>query len=286
LQRANMELAATLTTLNMAQEELVRSEKLAALGSLVAGIAHELNTPIGNSLMVASTLVDQTRVMTEGFADGSGMKRSTLDAYLKDSAKAGDILVRNLFRAANLVTSFKQVAVDQTSSQRRIFSLAEVVSEILLTLSPTLRKTAFEVVQDIPADLTLDSYPGPLGQVITNLINNALLHGFEGRHTGKVSLSALRNREGLIELSVKDDGIGIPQGNLNRIFDPFFTTKLGAGGSGLGLNITHNIVTGVLGGKVRVQSDVGSGTTFVLTLPTVAPQLQAEDVGLKGTASA
>ncbi len=286
LQRANMELAATLTTLNMAQEELVRSEKLAALGSLVAGIAHELNTPIGNSLMVASTLVDQTKVMTEGFAEGSGMKRSTLDAYLKDSAKAGDILVRNLFRAANLVTSFKQVAVDQTSSQRRIFSLAEVVSEILLTLSPTLRKTAFEVDQDIPSDLTLDSYPGPLGQVITNLINNALLHGFEGRNTGKVSLSAIRNREGAIELSVMDDGIGIPQGNLNRIFDPFFTTKLGAGGSGLGLNITHNIVTGVLGGKVRVQSEVGSGTTFVLTLPSVAPQLQAEDVGLKGTASA
>jgi PAS domain S-box-containing protein len=286
LQRANMELAATLTTLNMAQEELVRSEKLAALGSLVAGIAHELNTPIGNSLMVASTLVDQTRVMTEGFADGSGLKRSTLDAYLKDSAKAGDILVRNLFRAANLVTSFKQVAVDQTSSQRRIFSLAEVVSEILLTLSPTLRKTAFEVVQDIPPDLTFDSYPGPLGQVITNLVNNALLHGFEGRNTGRVSLSALRNREGLVELSVKDDGIGIPQGNLNRIFDPFFTTKLGAGGSGLGLNITHNIVTGVLGGKVRVQSEVGSGTTFVLTLPTVAPQLQVEDVGLKGAASA
>jgi signal transduction histidine kinase len=160
------------------------------------------------------------------------------------------------------------------------------VSEILLTLSPTLRKTAFEVNQDIPPDLTLDSYPGPLGQVITNLINNALLHGFEGRNNGKVSLSALRNREGLIELSVKDDGIGIPQGNLNRIFDPFFTTKLGAGGSGLGLNITHNIVTGVLGGKVRVQSEVGSGTTFVLTLPTVAPQLQVEDVGLKGATSA
>ncbi|HEY8027279.1 MAG TPA: PAS domain S-box protein [Burkholderiaceae bacterium] len=284
LQRANMELAATLTTLNMAQEELVRSEKLAALGSLVAGIAHELNTPIGNSLMVASTLVDQTRTLTEGFADGSGMKRSTLDAYLKDSAKAGDILVRNLFRAANLVTSFKQVAVDQTSSQRRTFALSEVVSEILLTLSPTLRKTAFEVTQDIPDDLVLDSYPGPLGQVITNLVNNALLHGFEGRSTGKVSLSALLNREGLIELSVRDDGVGIPAANLNRIFDPFFTTKLGAGGSGLGLNITHNIVTGVLGGKVRVQSEVGSGTTFVLTLPTAAPQLQAEDVGLQNAA--
>ena len=282
LQRANMELAATLTTLNMAQEELVRSEKLAALGSLVAGIAHELNTPIGNSLMVASTLVDQTKALTESFADGTGLKRSSLDSFLRDSSKAGDILVRNLFRAANLVTSFKQVAVDQTSSQRRSFSLSEVVSEILLTLSPTLKKTTFEVVQEIPDDLLLDSYPGPLGQVVTNLVNNALLHGFEGRTTGRVTLSALMNGEGQIELSVKDDGIGIPPANLNRIFDPFFTTKLGAGGSGLGLNIAHNIVTGVLGGRVKVQSEVGQGTTFVLTLPTMAPQFQADDMPVRG----
>ncbi|HEX7643432.1 MAG TPA: PAS domain S-box protein [Burkholderiaceae bacterium] len=280
LQRANMELASTLATLNMAQEELVRSEKLAALGSLVAGIAHELNTPIGNSLMVASTLVDQTKALTDSFAEG-GIKRSMLDNYLKDAGKAGDILVRNLFRAGNLVTSFKQVAVDQTSSQRRNFLLSEVVSEILLTLSPTIKKTAFEFAQDIPDGIVLDSYPGPLGQVITNLVNNALLHGFEGRNTGTVSLSAATNKDGWVELSVKDDGIGIPAANLNRIFDPFFTTKLGAGGSGLGLNITHNLVTGVLGGRVRVLSEVGTGTTFVLTLPTVAPHLQGEEMELK-----
>jgi PAS domain S-box-containing protein len=280
LQRANMELASTLATLNMAQEELVRSEKLAALGSLVAGIAHELNTPIGNSLMVASTLVDQTKALSDSFADG-GIKRSMLDNFLKDAGKAGDILVRNLFRAGNLVTSFKQVAVDQTSSQRRSFALAEVVSEILLTLSPTIKKTSFEFAQDIPAGITMDSYPGPLGQVITNLVNNALLHGFEGRQDGTVSLSARLNKDGWVELSVQDDGIGIPAGNLNRIFDPFFTTKLGAGGSGLGLNITHNLVTGVLGGRVKVLSEVGLGTTFVLNLPAVAPHLQAEEMILK-----
>jgi len=280
LQRANIELASTLATLNMAQEELVRSEKLAALGSLVAGIAHELNTPIGNSLMVASTLVDQTKALTDSFADG-GIKRSMLDNFLRDAGKAGDILVRNLFRAGNLVTSFKQVAVDQTSSQRRTFALAEVVSEILLTLSPTIKKTSFEFAQHIPSDITMDSYPGPLGQVITNLLNNALLHGFEGRHDGTVTLSAHLNKDGWVELSVKDDGVGIPTANLNRIFDPFFTTKLGAGGSGLGLNIAHNLVTGVLGGRVRVLSEVGVGTTFVLTLPAVAPHLQAEEIILK-----
>jgi PAS domain S-box-containing protein len=278
LQRANEELAQTLETLNKAQEELVRSEKLAALGSLVAGIAHELNTPIGNSLMVASTLLDQTRTLTANWEKDKGIKRSTLEGYVGDAGKAGDILVRNLQRAANLVTGFKQVAVDQTSSQRRKFQVAEVVSEIMLTLWPTLRKTSYVVEQNIPDDLVMDSYPGPLGQVITNLVNNALLHGFENRSTGTVTISALRTGQDWVEFIVTDDGVGIPAANLNRIFDPFFTTKLGAGGSGLGLNIAHNIVTGILGGRIRVQSEVGVGTSFILALPLAAPcRLNEED---------
>jgi PAS domain S-box-containing protein len=285
LQQANEELAYTLETLNLAQEELVRSEKLAALGSLVAGIAHELNTPIGNSLMVASTLVDQTRTLTSDYAKNNGVRRSVLESYFNDAGRAGDILVRNLQRAADLVTGFKQVAVDQTSSQRRTFSVAEVVSEIMLTLWPTLKKTSFIVTQDIPERLEMDSYPGPLGQVITNLVNNALLHGFEGRRSGTVAISAQAGSEGWMDLTVTDDGVGIPAGNLNRIFDPFFTTKLGAGGSGLGLNIAHNIVTGILGGRLRVQSEVGTGSTFVITLPLVAPQKQGEDDAMRNRAS-
>jgi PAS domain S-box-containing protein len=281
LQQANQELALTLETLNKAQEELVRSEKLAALGALVAGIAHELNTPIGNSLMVASTLTDQTRALASDYSNSNGIKRSTLEGYITDAARAGDILMRNLQRAADLVTGFKQVAVDQTSSQRRSFSVAEVVAEIMLTLWPTLKKTAFIVRQSIPNGLVMDSYPGPLGQVITNLVNNALLHGFEGRPAGTVSISAQASGDGWMELSVIDDGVGIPPANLNRIFDPFFTTKLGAGGSGLGLNIAHNIVTGILGGRLRVQSEVGTGSTFILTLPLVAPQKQNDDDALR-----
>jgi PAS domain S-box-containing protein len=269
LQKANKELAAALSTLNLAQEELVRSEKLAALGSLVAGIAHELNTPIGNSLMVASTLVDRTRDFSESYANG--LKRSTLESYIDDSAKAGDILVRNLYRAADLVTSFKQVAVDQTSSQRRQFSLAEVTSEIILTLSPMLKKTSVNVRQNIPATIRMDSYPGPLGQIVNNLVNNALLHGLEGRDNGTIWIEAQTVADGWIELTVKDDGVGIPAANLNRIFDPFFTTKLGAGGSGLGLNITHTLVTSLLGGRIHVQSEVGVGTSFIISLPTTAP---------------
>ncbi|MES2538415.1 MAG: PAS domain S-box protein [Pseudomonadota bacterium] len=275
LQQANQELESTLETLNMAQEELVRSEKLAALGALVAGVAHELNTPIGNSLMVASTLIDRTRQLASNF--NSGLKRSALESYIDDACKAGDILERNLYRAANLVSSFKQVAVDQTSSQRREFSLAEVVSEIMLTLSPAITKTAFKVMQTISDDIAMDSYPGPLGQVLTNLINNALLHGFEGRTSGTVAIEAQVATEGWLELTIRDDGIGIAPENLNRVFDPFFTTKLGAGGSGLGLPITHNIVTSILGGKIRMQSEVNAGTRFVLLLPLVAPQIQADE---------
>ena len=281
LQRANEELASTLATLNLAQGELVRSEKLAALGSLVAGIAHELNTPIGNSLMVASTLVDQTKALSKSYTAGNGLKRSALEGYIGDAGKAGDILVRNLYRAANLVTSFKQVAVDQTSSQRREFALAEVVDEIMLTMWPTLKKSAYRVEQHIPDDLLLDSYPGPLGQVVTNLVNNALLHGFEGRSSGTVTITALSSAAGWLALTVHDDGVGIPAANLNRIFDPFFTTKLGAGGSGLGLNITHNIVSGILGGKIHVDSEIGVGTTFRLTLPMIAPQRQPDEFPLR-----
>lgn len=280
LQQANQELETTLDALNQAHEELVNSEKLAALGALVAGISHELNTPIGNSLMVASTLNDQTAALTDAYRDQQGIKRSTLESYLGDVGRASDILVRNLHRAADLVNSFKQVAIDQTSSQRRTFSLAEVVGEILLTLWPVIRKSPFNIEQSIPGDLNFDSYPGPLGQVLTNLINNALLHGFEGRSEGTIVIAASENADGLIELTVSDDGVGIPASNLNRIFDPFFTTKLGAGGSGLGLNITHNVVTGILGGRVRVQSAVGVGTTFTLILPKTAPHKASDDAPL------
>jgi PAS domain S-box-containing protein len=280
LQLANQELETTLDALNQAQEELVNSEKLAALGELVAGISHELNTPIGNSLMVASALNDQTSALNADYRDNEGIRRSALESYLNDVGRASDILVRNLHRAADLVNSFKQVAVDQTSSQRRTFSLAEVVSEILLTLWPMIRKSPFHIEQSIPGDLDFDSYPGPLGQVLTNLINNALLHGFKDRNHGTIVIAAHENSDGLIELTVSDDGVGIPASHLNRIFDPFFTTKLGAGGSGLGLNITHNVVTGILGGRVRVQSAVGIGTTFTLILPKVAPHKQSDDAPL------
>lgn len=257
-------------TLEMAQEELMRSDKLAALGALVAGIAHELNTPIGNSLLVVSAFVNQSRALSNSYADNS-LKRSVLEQYIKEGTEAGEILVRNLQKAASLIASFKQVAVDQTSSQRRVFSLSTVIAEVIQTLSPSLGKSSFALRQSIPEDIVFDSYPGPLEQVVVNLVNNAVLHGFDGREAGVVSISAQSSEVGWVELIVKDDGVGIQPVNLRRIFDPFFTTKLGIGGSGLGLSICHNIVTGVLGGRIRVESEEGGGTAFILNLPTSVP---------------
>ena len=277
LARSNGELATTLSTLQRAQSDLVRSEKLAALGSLVAGVAHELNTPIGNCMTVASTLDEQVRDFSE--TAKSGLRRSVLDSFVGHANTAADILLRNLRRASELVVSFKQVAVDQTSSQRRQFALEEVVAEIVLTLQPTIRKTPYVVSYQVDHELVCDSYPGPLGQALANLINNALLHGFEGRERGTIRILARRTSATHFELVVADDGVGIPAADQSRIFDPFFTTKLGKGGSGLGLHIVYNLVTGVLGGEIAVDSHPGDGTRFVIVAPLVAPARAAGDEG-------
>ncbi|WP_152841512.1 sensor histidine kinase [Rugamonas aquatica] len=274
---ANKDLAQALDTLRIAQDELVNSEKLAALGSLVAGVAHELNTPIGNGLLAATVLVDKTRQFSSDYS--SGLTRRTTEAYISDMSQITELVVRNIARSAELVTSFKQVAVDQTSSQRRRFLLASVVSENIKALLPTINKTAFNVEQSIPGDIDMDSYPGPIGQVLINLVNNAIVHGFEGRSRGTITIDAAPAEPGWLELRISDDGVGIAAEHIGRIYDPFFTTKLGAGSSGLGLNISHNIVTGLLGGKIRVVSQAGGGTTFILHLPLTAPYSTANSSG-------
>lgn len=259
------ELTNILNQLTAAQTELVRSEKLSALGAMVAGIAHELNTPIGNSLTVASTLQDHTNAFAN--AMGNGLTRSRLDEFVQSSRQGTSILMRSLHHAAELVASFKQVAVDQTSLNRRVFRLKETLHEILLTLGPTLRKTTHTVECHVPDDITLDSYPGPLGQVITNLIHNALVHAFEGRQNGKVVITVTHGQPGWVSITVADNGNGIPVAHLDKVFDPFFTTKLGKGGSGLGLNIVYNLVTTTLCGRIEVRSAPDEGACFTLALP-------------------
>lgn len=263
-----VELSVALENLQRTQSELVQSEKLASLGSMVAGIAHELNTPIGNALMVASTLSDQQRVFESGLEQS--LSRSALNHFLMSVRDSADILDRNLRRTADLINSFKQVAVDQTSEQRRRFNLHEVAHEVVVTLSPSLRKTTHTLVSEVPEHIQLDSFPGPLEQVLMNLTTNALRHAFDGRAQGKMQLTAELLDDQWVRIRFSDNGVGISEQNLQKIFDPFFTTKLGQGGSGLGLSISYNIVTAMLGGRIEVKSELGVGTEFYIDIPLTA----------------
>ncbi|WP_035374386.1 tetratricopeptide repeat-containing sensor histidine kinase [Pseudoduganella violaceinigra] len=260
--------------LQEAQSQLVSQEKLAALGSLMAGVAHELNTPIGNSLLIASTLEQKTNEL-EAAVKGPGLRKSELLAFIDDTRTASALVMRGLHSAADLVSSFKQVAVDRTTEQRRIFNLHQVTHEIVATVMNRIRKDCHLIDFDVPELVMLDSYPGPFGQVITNLINNSLLHAFDGREGGQMRLRATTPVEGRVLVAFSDDGSGIAPENLGRIFDPFFTTKLGHGGSGLGLSISYNIVTSLLGGQIAVASG-SAGTTFTLDLPITAPSHDPE----------
>ena len=274
-EQANRELAAALENLSITQEELVRRDKLAALGALVAGIAHELNTPIGNGLVVATTMAERTREIQASFLDG--LRRSELESYLSQAGEADAIMLRNLQRAADLVSSFKQIAVDRASSQRRSFLLRQFVGELMLPMSTPLKAAGVSLTQDVPDGLAMDSYPGPLGQVLGNLVENCLRHAFDGRSGGSITVAARASDDGQgITVSVADTGVGISADDLTHIYDPFFTTKLGSGGSGLGLHVAHNIVTGVLGGHIDATSSP-QGTTFTVQLPAVAPRSTTPD---------
>ncbi|WP_020406134.1 sensor histidine kinase [Hahella ganghwensis] len=268
LTQTNAELKSALRNLTYTQSELVRSEKLAALGAMVAGIAHDLNTPIGNALMAASSLQEE-HTLIRGAANNGSLTRSQFEELLQHSQTGSDIIVRNLERASELIRSFKQVAVDQSSSQRRPFSLRQVLDEVVTTLRPVLRKSVAEVHLNIPDSIQMDSYPGPLGQVVTNIIQNALIHGFEGKDKGNIDIALVSSDDQAVVFSIRDDGVGIPEDKLKNIFDPFYTTRMGRGGSGLGLHIVHNLVRNVLRGKVGVTSIVDEGTCFTIELPKV-----------------
>ncbi|MDQ8024118.1 MAG: ATP-binding protein [Moraxellaceae bacterium] len=273
LTEANDKLRETLDTLARTQHELVMSERIGAMGRIVAGVAHELNTPIGNALLMVTTLRDDLARLRQS-VEQPNLRKSALMQGLDEAQQALGLCQRAVEQAAELVGSFKQVVVEQHSAQRARFSLRDCLQDVAEVLAPRFALRNITVSLDVPAGLELDGYPGALGQVVSNLLINAEMHGFEGRQDGSITIRASIAEPGWVALSVSDDGRGIDPTHMGRIFDPFFTTRLGRGGTGLGLHIVYSVVTQLLGGRVRVDSQPGQGTSIVLELPQEAPLVE------------
>ncbi|TFW19730.1 histidine kinase [Massilia arenosa] len=272
--RSAEETARALQELRQTQESLLQAERLASLGGLVAGVAHEINTPVGIALTSASVLKAATDEV-QAAVHTTGLKKSEVLRYLDTASESASLIMNNAYRAAHLIHSFKQIAVDQTSEARRPFGLKEYVEEIVSSLQPKLKKTPIRLSISCPADVVLDSYPGAFAQVITNLTLNCVEHAFDIDTAGHIQIDARLDGD-MVELHVKDDGKGIPPDILDRIFDPFFTTRRGQGGTGLGLNIVYNLVVKQFAGTITVASTPGQGTHFTLRIPRVTPQAETE----------
>ena len=253
------------------RELMQRNERLSGLGRLVAGVAHELNTPIGVALTASTHLTHGLRQL-QTVAAGSSLSRQTLQALLEQQRKATGLIEKSLLRAIDLIGNFKQVSVDQAGEARRDFDLAQVLHEVVETVRVLLKPEGHDIQLEGDGAISMDSFPGALGQVITNLVTNAIAHAYEQGQHGHLRLFYERQGEERVRLLFEDDGMGIPAEHMAHIFDPFFTTKLGKGGSGLGLHIVHTIVTDLLGGSVSVQSQPGQGAHFQIILPVHAPE--------------
>lgn len=254
-----------LEQLNNAQAQLVAAEKMASLGRLVAGLAHEINTPIGIAVTAASIWEDQANQLWQLYQNRQ-MKRADFEAFLQLITESGKLISNNLNRAADLIHSFKQVAVDQSSEAVRSINLKRYMSEVIASLRPELKRTHLTVAVVGDEELVLPSYPGALSQIMTNLIMNSVTHAYAPDAYGRLTITIKRQADKAC-LEYADDGQGIPPEDLNKIFEPFFTTRRAQGGSGLGLPIVYNLVTQKLNGTINVQSQVGVGTTFTISLP-------------------
>ena len=270
-----LELSASLEHLKAAQADLIQAEKLASLGSLVAGVSHELNTPIGNSVTIVSSMVDRMHETNKNLANDK-LRRSELKQYFEDGIEMMTLLERSITRASDMIQSFKMVAVDRTSERHRTFKLKQLVQDIEEIWHFGDDYPDFSIKIDIAADIECGSYPGPLGQVVSNLIQNAALHAFDACTTAPADRAlriAATEMEDDIVMTFGDNGKGMDAATVARIFDPFFTTRLGQGGSGLGLFICSNITAGVLGGTLTVDSQPDAGALFKLTFPRNLPAL-------------
>ncbi len=274
--------------LKLVQEELIQADNLAALGALVAGVSHELNTPLGNALMAATTIKDATGYLSSEL-ERQTLSKEALENEVGRISDTASIIEKTLGRARELVGNFRQVAVDRQSEKKRVFNFDHIIRETLATLQPSLKKTSFQIELDLDADVDIDSYPGAVSQLVSNLVENAIKHGYDGRDAGKVVLSSAvvdTNERGRpagqkIVFRCKDFGVGIPEKNLKKVFEPFFTTKFGKGGSGLGMAICYQLVTDALKGGISVSSKTGSGTEFTIEFPITIKQDASADVRRK-----
>ncbi len=264
---ANKRLRETLDQLRQTQDQLVQTEKMASLGGLVAGVAHEINTPVGIGVTAASTLCARTQDLRREYQEDR-LTAKGLQRFLDLAEQSTNIILGNLERAANLIQSFKQVAVDQSSLDHRCFSVREYTEEILLSLKPKLKHSAVNIHLECPADLRIESYPGLFSQILTNLVMNSLIHGYDDGQAGTIRVQFEPTDEGL-RLTYSDDGHGIPPNVLDKVFEPFFTTRRSAGGSGLGLHIVYNLITQQLGGQISVESTPGKGATFHIEIKSM-----------------
>jgi PAS domain S-box-containing protein len=255
--------------LRQAMERIIESEKLASLGSIVAGVAHELNTPIGNMMVMASALGERIGDIAKSANEGK-LSKSAFNHFSDECVNASGILVRSAQRASVLVESFKNISVDQTSRRRRAFDLRDTMTDILITLGTLMRHAGLASELRVPPDICMDSFPGDLEQIFSNLIINTIRHGIAQRGSGKISIDAAQGVD-RVRIVYQDDGVGIAPALHKKVFEPFYTTTLGQGGSGLGMFIVHNLVHGVFHGDIELDSDVGKGLRITLSLPLVAP---------------
>lgn len=266
---------AALAELQKTQTDLIQSEKLASLGQLVAGVAHEINSPLGIALTTSTLIGEESKRFAEAAASGK-LQRSALERFVARMEEGTRLLFANLTRAADLVHSFKQVAADQASGERRQFEMDDWLQDLLTSLSPVLRKTKHEVDFECPPDIHVDTYPGALGQVITNLLTNAVVHAYREGEVGHLSIRVSEPRTDTVRIVFSDDGKGIPPENIGKVFDPFFTTGRSAGSTGLGLHIVYNLVTSRLQGHINLYSRVGRGTRFTIDIPKIVAEASAE----------
>lgn len=270
LQALAASLAAANERLLLTQETLVQSEKMAALGALVAGVAHEVNTPIGSALTAATAFAERVRGFAERTTQG-GMRRSDISRFVDGALEATSLIHSNIGRAAALIVGFKQLAVDQSDDVRCCFQLKRRLEDVLMSLSPRLRKAGVTTELTCPDTLEMDGYPGALAQIVTNLTMNALTHAFDDRADKRLTVTVAPLSDEAVSLEIADNGRGVPAEVKLRIFDPFFTTRRGSGGSGLGLHIVYNLTTQRFGGSIAVEDAAPSGARFRVVLPLSAP---------------